>query len=174
MSWIREDSSAIASRGRVSFRWLTIIFAGLTGLFLLVSCDRRMVYDQYSTIEGDGWTWSEVQDFAPVIEDTLAHYNVYLQVRHKGTYPVSNLYMFVHLIGPNGQTATDTVNFILAAPDGQWTGKGLGDMKELRLLYRKNIRFPEAGTYGISIEQGMRIPSVPVVNVGVRIEKSEE
>jgi len=154
------------------------LFSGfllVTGVVLaLFSCDRNMVYDQFNVVEGEGWTWSEVQEYSPVIEDTLALYNVYLQVRHKGNYPVSNLYMFVHLEGPRGQSVVDTVNFVLAEPDGRWIGKGLGDMKELRLLYKKNVRFPDPGTYRVSVEQGMRIPSVPVMDIGLRIEKSEE
>ncbi len=155
-----------------------IIFSGfvlLAGMTLaLFSCDRNLVYDQFNTIKGEGWTWSDVQEFSPAIGDTLSYYNIYLQVRHKGDYPVSNLYMFVHLTGPHDQSVTDTVNFILAQPDGRWNGKGLGDLKEIRLLYKKNVRFPEAGTYCFRIEQGMRIPSVPVVNVGVCIEKAED
>jgi len=142
-------------------------------LLFLLSCDRNMVYDQFNSINREGWTWSDIQEFDPLIEDTVSYYNIYLQIRHKGDYPVSNLYLFVHLTGPQNQALTDTVNFILAEPDGRWTGKGLGDMKELRLLYKKKVRFPVTGNYRFRIEQGMRIPSVPVQDVGLRIEKAE-
>jgi len=148
-------------------------FFGMLLLLLPVSCDRNMVYDQFNTINREGWTWSDVQEFDPMIGDTVSYYNIYLQIRHKGDYPVSNLYLFVHLTGPQNQALTDTVNLILAEPDGRWTGKGLGDMKELRLLYKKNVRFPVTGNYRFRIEQGMRIPSVPVLDVGLRIEKAE-
>lgn len=146
----------------------------LLPVIILFSCDRNMLYDQFNRINREGWTWSDIQEFSPVVEDTLSYYDIYLQVRHRGNYPVSNLYMFVHLKGPHNQAITDTVNFILARPDGTWNGKGLGDLKELRLQYKRKIRFPEPGTYRISVEQGMRIPSVPVSDVGVRIVKSEE
>ena len=37
------------------------------------------------------------------ITDTVSLNNIYLQVRHTVEYPMSNLYMFVHIKGPTGQ-----------------------------------------------------------------------
>ena len=105
------------------------------------------------------------------ITDTVSLNNVYLQVRHTVDYPMSNLYMFVLLKGPSGQFHRDTVNMILAVPDGKWIGKGTGKLRELRYLYRKQVRFREPGTYSISIEQAMRKSELPVTDVGVRIER---
>ena len=65
----------------------------------------------------------------------------------------------------------DTVNMILAAPDGQWNGKGTGKLRELRLLYRKQVVFGEPGTYTFSLDQAMRKSELPVTDVGIRIEK---
>ena len=105
------------------------------------------------------------------MNDTVSLHNIYLQVRHTVDYPLSNLYMFVLLKGPSGQFVRDTVNMVLAAPDGSWTGTGTGKLKELRLLYRQQIRFNEPGTYSIFMEQAMRRSELPVTDVGVRIER---
>lgn len=140
-------------------------------LLLLYSCDPDMVYDRYMTTEDGLWTWKDVGVFEMNITDTVSLHNVYLQVRHTVEYPMSNLYMFVVLKGPSGQFHRDTVNMVLAAPDGKWKGKGTGKLRELRLLYRKQVRFSEPGTYSISIEQAMRKSKLPVTDVGVRIER---
>jgi gliding motility-associated lipoprotein GldH len=146
-------------------------FLGFLLLIALSACDSNRVYDQYMST-GDGmWSWKEVGVFEPEIKDTLSLNNIYLQIRHTVDYPMSNLYMFVVLKGPSGQFMRDTVNLILAAPDGRWIGKGTGKLRELQLLYRKQIRFSEPGTYHISIEQGMRSAELPVTDVGVRIER---
>jgi gliding motility-associated lipoprotein GldH len=140
-------------------------------LLLLGSCDPDRVYDHYIST-GDGqWKWNEVEVFDVEMNDTLSVHNIYLQVRHTVDYPMSNLYMFVVLKGPSGQFRRDTVNLVLAAPDGRWIGRGTGKLRELQLLYKKQILFGEAGTYSISVEQAMRKEELPVTDVGVRIER---
>lgn len=136
-----------------------------------ISCDPGMVYDQYLHNEHGLWTWSDAKEFKAEITDTLSMHNIYLQVRHTVEYPMSNLYMFVHVKGPSGQHLTDTVNMILAAPSGEWNGKGNGNLRELLLLYRKQTRFQLPGTYVFTLEQAMRQEELPVTDLGLRIER---
>ncbi len=136
------------------------------------SCDPDMVYDQFKQPEQGVWTWKDALEFKADISDTLSLHNIYLQVRHTTEYPMSNLYMFVHIKSPGGQHLRDTVNMILAAPDGRWTGRGNGNIRELMLLYRKQILFRVPGTYTITLEQAMRREELPVTEVGIRIERS--
>ncbi len=140
-------------------------------ILILYSCDPDMVYDQYVQTEEGLWKWQNAREFKIEMSDTLAMHNIYLQVRHTVEYPMSNLYMFVHLKGPEGQLLKDTVNLILADPDGRWIGKGVGNLRELQLLYRKNTKFGQSGTYTITLEQGMRIPELPVTDLGIRVER---
>jgi gliding motility-associated lipoprotein GldH len=105
------------------------------------------------------------------MEDTISLHNIYLQVRHTVEYPMSNLYMFVYVKGPAGQILKDTVNLVVASPDGSWNGKGTGKLRELRLLYRKNTKFSQPGVYSFTLEQAMRKPELPVTDIGVRLER---
>jgi len=138
---------------------------------LSVSCDKTAVVDMYQHIDDSQWTWDDMKQFSFDFTDTITEHNILIQLRHTTNYPMSNLYMFVHVKGPSGQTLTDTINFVLAEPDGKWRGRGTGNIRELRYLYRKQTIFPEAGTYTILLEQGMREPVLPVSDLGVRIEK---
>lgn len=142
-------------------------------LFLvLISCDPQMVYDEYVHLDGGMWKWTDAKEFPVEITDTTSLYNIYLQVRHSVDYPMSNLYMFVHVKGPTGQILKDTVNLILAEPNGRWTGSGTGKLRELQLLYRSQTQFGSSGTYVFTLEQGMRTPELPVTDLGIRIERA--
>lgn len=138
---------------------------------VLFSCDPGTVYSRFSST-GDGmWDWQDPRTFLVEIPDTTSMHNIYLQVRHTVEYPFQNLYMFVRVEGPAGQQLTDTVNMVIAAPDGTWKGKGVGRLKELRLLYRKGTIFADPGTYTFTVEQGMRTQTLPITDVGLRIER---
>lgn len=144
-------------------------------IFLLpvlhISCDKRMHTDMYQHIDNSIWTWDDVKIFPFNIEDTIAEHDILIQLRHTTDYPMSNLYIFVQITGPSGQTLRDTINYQLAEPSGQWIGKGNGHLRELRYMYREHTSFPEPGTYSISLEQAMRESRLPVSDIGVRIEK---
>lgn len=148
-----------------------IFSLALALIIMLTSCDPSMIYDQYNRTENGIWKWTDSKEFNIDISDTVSLNNIYLQVRHTVEYPLSNLYMFVHVKGPSGQLLKDTVNMILARPDGKWVGRGTGNLKELRLLYRKNTKFSEPGSYTFTLEQGMRNPELPVTDLGIRIER---
>ncbi len=146
-----------------------ILFFLLSILF--VACDKGVVVDAYRHINNSVWTWDDVQNFAFEIDDIEAQHDILIQLRHTTDYPMSNLYLFVEVKGPSGQSLKDTINYILAEPSGKWIGKGNGHLRELRYLYREKTIFPEPGTYSISLEQAMREPKLPVSDIGVRIEK---
>lgn len=147
------------------------IFGLLFSILLLASCDSEMVYDEYISLEKGMWKWNDVAVFKMEVEDTLSLNNIYVQVRHSTDYPMSNLYMFVNVKGPGGDFRRDTVNLILATPEGKWIGKGTGRLRELRLLYKSQTRFGKAGLYDFSIEQAMRKAELPVSDVGLRVER---
>jgi gliding motility-associated lipoprotein GldH len=149
-----------------------LIILGVMVLLLhCQSCDSGMVYDQYMPTEQGMWRWQDAKEFKADVSDTISMHNIYLQVRHTVEYPMSNLYMLVHVKAPSGQHLTDTINMVLAAPDGKWTGRGNGNIRELMLLYRKQTKFRVPGTYVFTLEQAMRQAELPVTDLGVRIER---
>ena len=117
------------------------------------------------------WSWQDAKEFKADISDTISMHNIYLQVRHTVEYPMSNLYMLVHVKAPSGQHLTDTINMVMASPDVKWTGRGNGNIRELMLLYRKQTKFRVPGTYVFTLEQAMRQAELPVTDLGVLIER---
>ncbi len=108
------------------------------------------------------------------MEDSLQMYNIFINIRHTTNYPKSNLYVFVTAKAPTGESRRDTVEIGIADEHGKWLGNGFGDIKLVSREYRKSVRFVYPGLYEFQIEQGMRIPEIPITDVGLRIEKYKE
>lgn len=150
-------------------------FLVVLGTFLLTaSCDPFMVFDQYKKTEGGQWKWSDIKTFEVEMKDSLKLYNIFVNVRHTSDYPKSNLFVFLTTTAPTGISRRDTLEIIIADNRGRWEGNGFGDIKLISREYRKAVRFMNPGKYTFEIEQGMRMPEVPVTDVGLRIEEFRE
>ena len=138
----------------------------------LISCDSKRFYEENKSIEGGVWVNTNFPSFKVNITDTLARYNLYLNVRNDGTYPYSNLYLFIHTLLPGDKTASDTVECQLADPDGKWRGAGFGSLKFNRFLFQRMMAFPRKGIYRFEIQHAMRVKELKGIrDVGIRIEK---
>jgi len=141
--------------------------------FFLISCDSNKVFDQYIEVENANWKKENVAKFSVNIEDTTSAHNLYINIRNKGDYAFSNLYLFVKIEGPDGNFSIDTVNCTLADKSGKWLGKGIGDLFDYNVPYIGGFKFAKSGTYNFSLEQAMRVENglEGISDVGLRIEK---
>lgn len=142
---------------------------------ILSSCgDKNVIFDESVVINNSSWNNQELPYFDVNIEDTISTYAFYLNIRHLENYRYSNFYMFLHTTFPNGNQTHDTIECVLAYPDGRWIGKGSGSMRSSSILLNDNLRFPLKGTYYFEIEQAMREPVLEgITDVGVRFERIE-
>jgi len=141
-------------------------------LLSLVACDPDKVIDQYHTINNSSWDVDSVQKYTFTIFKKDQVHNVYFNIRNDRSYKFSNLWLFVTIDPPKGESKTDTVQVMLADPSGKWLGKGFSGTYDSRQLYMRNVYFPETGNYAISLRHGMR-PSIlkGITDIGIRIEK---
>ncbi|MFT3884518.1 MAG: gliding motility lipoprotein GldH [Flavobacteriales bacterium] len=149
----------------------------IAAALLMAGCAKEVLFQADSEVPGGLWTRSYKPAFSFDVADTVGQHDVYLDIRHTGDYPYSNLYTFITLSGPDGRTLTDTVECTLADPTGRWFGKGTGfifsDRFQAHVLYRMHNRFPRPGRYTFTIEQAMRTDTLPgVIDVGVSVERS--
>lgn len=146
-----------------------------------VSCDKNRVYDEYQTISG-GWSKASPVRFVIEAPDTIQQYNMYITVRNTNEYPYNNLFLITTLAHPKGRRVVDTLEYVMAAPDGSWLGKGFNDVKESKLWYRESMRFLESGNYTLDISQAVRKNGnvqgdqklVGITEVGVRVEYAQK
>ena len=118
------------------------------------------------------WEAENTIRFNVEVVDTITGYDFYIDLRNESTYEYANIYMFVNTTFPSGKSARDTVQCILADKTGRWLGTGLGDILDNHILFKENIRFPNAGTYSFEFENGMREEALSsILDVGISIEK---
>jgi len=155
-------------------KYIVLVFCG----FALVSCDENRVFDSYKSI-GNGWHRDSTAVFEYEVQDTITPYNLFLTLRTNNGYPFSNIFLITSLEDPNGETKIDTLEYLMAAPDGTLLGNGFSDIKESKLWFKKDYRFSQTGKHLITIEQAVRkrneVEGIEVLEgiseVGFRIEK---
>ena len=148
---------------------LLAMTAGL--LMSLASCGSRG-FDQRVVIPEAKWEVENRVPFDVTVNDTLGIYAFGLNLRHLENYRYSNLYVFLHTTMPNGNITHDTIQLLLATPEGRWIGKSSGSMRDLHITLNPNLRFPLTGSYHFEIEQAMREPVLKgISDIGLFIEK---
>ena len=140
----------------------------------LVSCDNT-VYENYYSFENESWNSDSLKSFDFEIMDTLATYNLSLNIRHSTDYEYQNLFLFL------SGDLNDTIELELADKIGKWKGSGLSDIREVEYLFAKNKVFSKKGNHFINIEQAMRFGAKEkiqnlehVSNVGLIIRKQND
>ena len=152
-------------------RIVEIILISLLTIAVSSCGNKNVLFDESMIIPQASWDYHNRPYFDVNVEDSLATYAFYLNIRHLENYRYSNFYMFLHTTFPNGNVTHDTIECILAYPDGRWIGKGSGSMRASSILLNNNLRFPLKGNYHFEIEQAMREPVLEgVTDVGLRVE----
>jgi gliding motility-associated lipoprotein GldH len=139
---------------------------------LLISCNSNVVYTDVAIMPNITWNLLDNPDFRFPIADTTKSTNVFFTIRTGSQFPYRNIFLFVTTTSPDGKSLTDTLEYKIADEKGNWLGRGLGDIHELKLPYKQNVFFPLKGTYHFKIQHGMRIGDLKgVYDVGLRVEK---
>ncbi len=115
----------------------------------------QSVFSEFQSTNGD-WEVSDVKKFAFEQKDTVANYNVYLQLQANNDYPFSNIYLITKIHAPSSQIYTDTLEYEMTDVSGELLGEGFTDTKTSKLLYKENYSFAEQGMYTIEVEQAVR------------------
>ncbi|MCP9199357.1 gliding motility lipoprotein GldH [Gramella sp. GC03-9] len=160
-------------RSEIAFSFLVAI------LFLVTACDRNRVYDEYKPVRG--WHRDSTITFDLGELDSTRTYNLFLNIRNNNDYNYSNLFLITQIQFPQGKVISDTLEYEMTRPDGEWLGTGFGDVKENKLWYKENVKFDEPGNYKVNVKQAMRkngeVQGIEelegITHVGFRIENKE-
>lgn len=139
-----------------------------------ISCDRNAVYSEVRDVDEDGWNKDSVVEFTYNAEDIDAddYFTVSLLVRHSGTYPNQNLWLFVDKIMPDSTCVKDTTELFLADDFGRWRGSGIGSLYTMESVLTDSVKFDKAGKYIYRVRHGMRYDELNgICNIGVLIRR---
>ncbi len=145
--------------------------------FTLFSCDKNRVFDQYKST-GESWHKDSIVSFDFTPKDSTQKYNLFLTVRNNNNYPFQNLFLIVEMNQGNKKSIIDTLEYVMANPDGTLLGNGMTDTKESKLFYKENFTFSHTQPHTFYIQQAVRqqnkIEGVEnlegITEIGLRIE----
>lgn len=110
------------------------------------------------------------------ISDTSAAYDISVELRSSDAYPWSNIFIFAGISDSVAVLDADTLECMLSDKSGKPTGKGLSNVKENTIAWKRGYKFPHEGSFSLSLSHGMRnieLPGVSSVGVVVRLCKGE-
>lgn len=146
----------------------------LFALIFLTGCKSDESDIQMKPIN-NAWKAKAEQKFLFNINDAQNLKNIIFVVRNNNDYPYSNIRFivnFTHLKSKKKQT--DTLNYILARPNGEWMGTGFGNTKEILFQYKTDYKFPENGNYEIGMIQAMRKDTlIGIEDIGIKIHNTK-
>lgn len=155
----------------------------LLGIFigLLQACQSNVVYSTYKTFGNDEWPLEKALEFEIPIQDTIAPFDLFINLRNTKDYAYSNLFLITQMSFPDKTQVIDTLEYEMTDPEGRFLGSGFSDIKENKLFYKENVRFRQTGVYYFQVKQAMRKrnevvgidPIKGVKDVGISVERKE-
>ena len=151
---------------------LKFILPILALVLFMAGCINNNLVDTNDTVPDNSWTYAKSAKASVEIKDITKPYHVNFKLRHTADYRYSNIYVIVHLKG-NGLKRSNRYQYKLAKADGEWLGKGSGDLFTYNFPLLTNYRFAKAGKYQIEIEQNMRDnPLIGISDAGITVAKA--
>ena len=144
-------------------------------MVLMTSCGTPSIYEKEYRIQDEKWTYADSLAFAFEINDVSSRYNMYLDVTHHIDFPFQNMYVLIHSVFPDGKRMVDQQSLELQEKGGAWVGGCSGSSCELRFIMREKLKFEEAGSYQIILQQYSRKDILEgIKKIGLVLEKSNE
>ena len=123
----------------------------ISSMLVFFSCNQNHIFDEYKDFPEQDWSSDEVLRFEYFIKDTTKTYTTILKLRHTVNYEFQNLFLFIHT-----ETKKDTLEVFLSNKQGDWFGKGIGDIRELELIIDRDKTYANTKKQTILIEPAMR------------------
>lgn len=149
-------------------------FLGFLIFAVFISCGSSSEEILMNPVNGK-WSKKTIQKYNINISDHQNSKNIIFVVRNNSEYPYSNIRFIVDFKDlQTKKTEVDTLNYILAKPNGEWLGTGFGDTKETLFLYKVKYTFPKNGQYEINVKQAMRNENLPgIEDLGIKVETAK-
>lgn len=139
---------------------------------LLSACDKQTVYHSFHSLPGEGWRRQDTLTFDVEVNDSLTRYKLFLETRNRISYPYRELSLSVRCLSADSlPSPADTIQLMLATPEGIWTGEGWGGLYQ-NSVPAGSIRIGKPGTYRIQVAYTLPDERLPGLNdVGIKLTR---
>tara|TARA_B100000767_G_scaffold275699_1_gene314433 strand:- start:5498 stop:5977 length:480 start_codon:yes stop_codon:yes gene_type:complete len=149
-------------------------------LIVFVSCNSNSHFRSYKVIS-NGWLSSETISFT-ISKPPSKSSDLFIHIRNTNDYQYANIFLIAELKDSVQVIIRDTLEYAMADPKGNWLGTGFLDVKESKLIWKRNWRASHKGPYYIEFSQRVRnngsVKGVSVlegiVNIGLAIEPQNQ
>ena len=155
--------------------WVLFVLA-----FSLLGCRKHTVYNKIVDVNNNGWYKDSIVQIKFTPKNIKKPYNISFLIRNDNTYPYANIFLIATMENDQ-KKIKDTLEYAMANKEGKWLGSGIWDLKESKLIYKKNYRFKDTLPVIISMQQAVRksgnttgdliLPGIKTV--GIIIEEAE-
>jgi gliding motility-associated lipoprotein GldH len=138
---------------------------------VLTACGKeKVIFEKEYPIKNSVWTYADTLDFNFDITDTMAIYDIVLNIKHTTAYPMQNIYTHIYTKFPNGARVKQLLSFDIADNTGKWEGDCSGDNCDFTVKLQENAFFNFAGKHSITLEQFTRTDALQnIERIGLKI-----
>ena len=139
---------------------------------LLTACKSEIVSSAHQDLPEQGWAMTDTVRMTLEVKDTAQAYDLALMLRHTEQYNYQNLWFFIQSSDSLSPIQCDTIPAYLADDRGRWLGTRAGRYYSGYVFARRDVVFPEAGTYTFAIVHGMRDSVIyGIADVGLELRE---
>ena len=134
-------------------------------LFILCVGSCSSPYFLEFTEFSEGWKNTETVEFN--FKGGLNSKNMSLVFRHNNDYNYANIFLIAQLSSAQSLIQTDTLEFLLSRPSGQWLGDQKLTLIEHKLAYKQSIILAKDSLYSLKVRTSMRLNDLisPIANL---------
>lgn len=153
----------------LKYYWLLLAL-----FFVSTGCDNQKVFEEYKKFENLSWYRFDFLEYEVQIEDVEKIYDIYISLRHLPEFPHKELPVNLTIYSPSGEMRTADYMLELNDDEGKSLSKCLGDLCDVSILVRKELKFSETGIFNFRLENKWKKVDLPgIMEVGLLIKKSE-
>jgi len=147
----------------------------LFGLLLaFISCNDKKVFSEHKTdFRANQWKKNDVKLFDITIDDESKNYDLTLSISHVFDYQFDKVPITIGITNPKGETEVLKINLILKDSAGKDKGDCLGDICDLKQIFKKNVKLSK-GNYVVSVANNFNNSYLPnISSLGIEVTLSE-
>ncbi|GAB1404327.1 MAG: gliding motility lipoprotein GldH [Lentimicrobiaceae bacterium] len=146
-------------------------YAIILALFMS-GCQQGKIYVHYHKFSNYQWPRFDKVTFNIPIEDAGTEADIVFMVRHITQYPYDNLPVNIMLHTPSGEERIMEKEIKIKDVNGDFIGKGAGDLWDVEEILWPKFYFTEAGNYSIEFENIIPKTAIPgLMDIGIKVVK---
>lgn len=135
---------------------MRLILWGILFFVSFFSCNNNYIFEDYYHFPDEEWMSNNTANFSFSIDDASVSYDLYFKIRHTNEYAKANLWVFINTFVNGELIKKDTLECLLAEPNGKWIGAGFGGTYESTHSIKSSYKFPDTSKISVQIEHAMR------------------